>query len=480
MAATNTKLRQAGQLSIQILLFSSIAIVILAGLVLWADYNIKTAYRNTDQQLAFHIAEAGIDYYRWHLAHAHQDYQDGTGQPGPYVHDYFDKSGGKVGKFILDITPPPIGSTVVTVRSTGKIDTSPSIERIIEVKFAISSFAKYAVVANAIMRFGSGTEVFGPIHSNDGIRFDGLAHNIVTSTKVTYDDPDHPGANEFAVHTHVAPTDPLPSPSPKPLPNRPDVFIAGRGINVPPVNFAGIGQSLSNIKQDAIAAGVYASPSGAGYYGYDVVLRDNGTFDLYKISRLWSSPSSNCTRSDPGWGTWSIQTEEFFRNYSYPTNGLLFVEDNVWVRGKINNNRLTIASGRFPEQQSTRSSITVNSNVLYTNYDGQDVLSLVAQNNISIGLYSADNLRIDAALMANNGRVGRYYYNSYCGSTHKRNSITSYGMIASNQRYGFAYVDGTGYQDRILTYDPNLLYGPPPSFPLTSDQYSQIYWKELK
>jgi hypothetical protein len=54
-----------------------------------------------------------------------------------------------------------------------------------------------------------------------------------------------------------------------------------------------------------------------------------------------------------------------------------------------------------------------------------------------------------------------------------------YGMIGTNQRYGYAYTDGSGYQNRDITYDANLLYGPPPSFPLTSDQYEILSWEEL-
>jgi hypothetical protein len=53
-----------------------------------------------------------------------------------------------------------------------------------------------------------------------------------------------------------------------------------------------------------------------------------------------------------------------------------------------------------------------------------------------------------------------------------------YGMIASQERYGFAYTDGTGYQNRIIIFDPNLLYSPPPSFPLTADYYTPIFWNE--
>jgi hypothetical protein len=91
-----------------------------------------------------------------------------------------------------------------------------------------------------------------------------------------------------------------------------------------------------------------------------------------------------------------------------------------------------------------------------------------------------DTLRIDAALVAQNGRAGRYYYNSSCGTAYQRAKLTLYGMIGSNGRYGFAYTDGTGYSERDIIYDANLLYGPPPSFPLTSDQYQTISWDETK
>ncbi|MFZ5391104.1 MAG: hypothetical protein ACOZAJ_02395, partial [Patescibacteria group bacterium] len=91
-----------------------------------------------------------------------------------------------------------------------------------------------------------------------------------------------------------------------------------------------------------------------------------------------------------------------------------------------------------------------------------------------------DDIKIDAALVAKNGRIGRYYYSSSCGSNYIRQTVTLNGMLASRLRYGFAYTDGTGYQDRLINYDSNLLYNPPPSFPLTSDQYSLIDWQEIK
>jgi hypothetical protein len=94
--------------------------------------------------------------------------------------------------------------------------------------------------------------------------------------------------------------------------------------------------------------------------------------------------------------------------------------------------------------------------------------------------------------VAENGEVGRYYYNSYCGSTYTQTSLTLNGMIVSDNRYGFQWTGnsyncggivgyiGSGYCTRNLNYDINLLYAPPPNFPLASTQYQLISWKELQ
>ncbi|MCX6714149.1 MAG: hypothetical protein NTV48_03560, partial [Candidatus Vogelbacteria bacterium] len=105
--------------------------------------------------------------------------------------------------------------------------------------------------------------------------------------------------------------------------------------------------------------------------------------------------------------------------------------------------------------------------------------SLIAQNNINVGLYSEDDLQIDSALVAKTGRVGRFYYTHDCDNEYIRAKLTLFGMIATNLRYGFAYTDNTGYTIRNITYDGNLLYGPPPSFPLTSDKYQILTWREI-
>ncbi len=485
----NTKFTNSnGLILINVLVFAVIAITVTAAMIGWATTTLKSSRELSSREQAFQAAEAGIDYYRWHLAHAQSDFTDGNAatSTGPFVHNFKDKDGNVIGTFTLTITPPPAGSTVVKIKSEGRVTEAPTVKRTIQVTLAIPSLAKYAVASNDVMRFGVGTEVFGPIHSNGGIRFDGLAHNIITSAKDKYIDPDQgthsPSWYQFGVYTTVSPSETNNDGTPPTtIPNRPDVFIAGRQFPVPAIDFVGMTTNLSDMKTLAQASSRYFAASGAS--GYHIILKNNDTFDLYKVTSLKNSPSSNCTSDgsyQTNWGTWTIQNQQFLQNYTFPANGTMFFEDNIWVDGKINTARLTIAAGKFPDSAATRKSITVNNDVLYTNYDGQDTLALIAQGDINAGLSSEDDLRIDAALIAQNGRVGRYYYSNDCGTGYQRTLITLYGMIATNLRYGFAYTDGTGYDSRDIIYDTNLLYAPPPNFPLTSDQYTIVSWDEIK
>jgi len=487
-----------GQLSLQMIFFAAIVVVLVTGFSFSALSFLKLSVRSFNKASAFAVAEGGIEYYRWHLAHAATDYWDGQGasSTGPYIHDYYDKNGNVIGSFSLEITPPMFGSTIVTIESTGKFLADDSIEKVIKVRLGILSLAKFAVAANDNMRFGEGTEVFGEIMSNGGIHFDGLAHNFIKSAQSSYNDPDHGGNLEFGVHTHVNPPpgtgiDPTfrvnEAPPTSPVPSRPDVFEVGREFPVPALDFAGLTQNLAQIKADAQAQGYYFGDSGE--FGYHVVLKTDDTFDLYQVEDLVPRPNG-CVSvlGEHDWDTWSIEPggETLLDNYDFPVNGLVFFEDDIWVDGKIDEARLTIAVARFPENSSTYAHITVNNDLLYTNYDGSDSLALMAQGNLNAGLVSEDDLRIDGALVSQSERIGRYYYRpptqnqDRCAPYHIRDTITLYGTVITNKRYGFAYTDGTGYQNRNLIYDSNLLYSPPPSFPLTSDNYQIISWEEVR
>ena len=460
-----------GIIIIQVIVFAAVAVTIISALAGWTAISIKASNQNFNREEALQVAESGIEYYRWHLAHAAGDFQDGTNTTGPYTHILNDKDGNQIGKFSLQIIPPVNGSTIVKIISTGTVTRDATIYRKIQSIVAKPSIAKYAFAGNSNMRFGAGTEIFGPIHSNGGIHFDGLAHNLVTSALLSYTDTDSDACTStaFGVHTCLSPADP----SAGTMPTRSDVFQAGRQTGMPAIQFSGFTADLGTLKTQAQGSnGFYRDTAGGTYVGYHLVLKTNDTFDLYKINS-WASASGSCLNTTENSSkSWSINSQTLVGNYAFPTNGIIFMQDNIA--------RLTIVAATLPVDASNYKNIIINNDLMYTNFDGSDVLGLIAQNNIFTGLVSDTNLTIDGALIAQNGQVGRPYYGSDCSPYNHRSSLTLYGMIASNVRYGYAFTNGTGYTTRNINYDANLLYGPPPYFPLTSDQYQILSWEELE
>lgn len=460
------KTRKGSSLAYGLVIMSLVA-VLLSSILTFVVSQIKNSFYTNSKEQAFQIAESGIHFYKWYLAHntdgrttaqiqAFWDSGTALGVGSAYEADYEDPSSGDViGRYRIEVDPPTQGSTIVIARSTAWTSKYPGSTRTVQVRFRRPSWSEWSVLANDFMRFGGGTEVYGKLHSNQGIRFDGLAHNLVTSSVATFDDPDHNGGNEFGVHTHATSVDPLP---PAAMPERADIFEAGREFPVVTKDFNGMLGDLAYMKSEA-----QASVNGSRYFdnsnqGRHIILNTDGTFDIRTV-RSFNSSTNNINNYQGGWSTYAI-----------PDNGVIFVEGHVWIEGAIDGERVTIAAANL--QSSSLKDVFIGNDITYANYDGTDVIGIIAQRDVEIIRDSENDLRIDAALVAAQGRVGREDY----GNT--KSTITNYGAIVTKQRYGFAYTDGTGYTTRNLQYDNNLLYGPPPYFP-TGTQYSIDLWEEI-
>lgn len=447
--------------------------IILTSIIGFIAGQTKYALQIHAREQAFQIAESGIHFYRWYLAHqvegrTAQQVADfwATGNPYgvamPHEVEYVDPGGSPIGKYILEVTPPETGSTVVIVRATGYTYRYPDITRVIQVRFRKPSWSEFTVLANDAMRFGAGTEVFGRIHSNQGIRFDGLAHNTVSSAVSDYNDPDHTGGNEFGVHTHDAPVDPLP---PAAVPDRSDVFEGGREFPVAATDFNGVLGDMAYMKDQA-QAGVNGSLYfGNIHQGRHIILKTNDTFDIRTV-QSFNASTNEINNYSGGWA-----------NYAIPDDGIIFVENNAWVEGTVDSRRVTVVAANLIS--AAKKTMYLGKDIRYTNYDCSDMVGLIGQQDVEVYRASNNFLRLDASLIAQLGRVGR---SNYTGVNAIRDTITVYGAIASNQRYGFAWADimgnhVSGYRNRNLYYDNNLLYCPPPYFP-TGTQYEMDLWQE--
>src|ERR1700687_1576527 len=118
-----------------IFIFSLVMLAVLGNAV----SEFRTTRGSVNREQAFAIADAGINYYQWHLAQFPVDYQDGTGAaptshapfPNPcYLHTYTDTDLETIlGYYCLEITAPLTGSTIVTVKSTGYVLLNSKIQR---------------------------------------------------------------------------------------------------------------------------------------------------------------------------------------------------------------------------------------------------------------------------------------------------------------------------------------------------------------
>ena len=141
----------AGYLVVLALVFGSIFFIVVsafAGFVI-TQKRVQTVKYNKER--AFEIAEAGLDYYKWYLAHFPGDTTNGTTTPGPYVHGYDDPEGGEIGVFSLDVSSTTACGDVmaVDITSTGYTHDEPGIQRTVYGRYARPTVTEYAFIINS-------------------------------------------------------------------------------------------------------------------------------------------------------------------------------------------------------------------------------------------------------------------------------------------------------------------------------------------
>lgn len=455
------------------LVFSAIFFVMAGSLVNMAQSEHRANLRRRAHIGAGALAEAGLSYYRWHLAHAPNDFKDGTGQAGPYVHQYHDPAAGLRGTFSLDITPPNNCNSITTVTSTGSLTSAPDIKKTFTIHLGQPTIANYMAALNSNVWLGG--HIVGRVHSNGGIRMDGTQNSLFTSAKAAYVcGPEH--GREC-----------------NPPQNKPGIWGSGQGgsqglwqFPAPPVNFAGITQDLQQFKIQAIANNTYLGPSGS--FGYLLKLLPGGRIQIHRITTLLP----------PVWGyngtKWVYESNDFAgaptlqRELIIPANtcdqkNLVFVEDRVWVAGSYDY-PLTIVAARFIPPVID-ANILIHDNLINLDQT-KGRLGLIAQNDILIPLHSADNLRIDAALIAQKGHVFRNYYSPGSRTTpwYLRNNLDMTGSVVSSTIWAWTWVDTNGrvvngYRGGSLNFNSRFSTNPPPFFPVTGD-FQQIDWQEKR
>ena len=485
-----------------VLVFGTIFLLLLAGLFRFILLQTKQSQQKVAWKNSLNIAEAGINYYYWHLNYNPGDFEDGDSVGPPYIHNY--PSNDPIGKFSLEITPPEQGSTTVVVRSTGWTDKYPLLERTIEVQYAYPSWAEYAYLTHKEVWFGEEENIKGKVHSNGGIRFDATGNSLITSAKYglgytcTKAQGCDPSEEKDGIWGEGSPQD-----------------LWGYHSEI---NFWSIDTKLNNLKTETcpeIGSGVYQNPETGNYclypsesYGYHLRFNSDmsNTFNVYKVRSVdWmKSIDSEGTRYD----YYYIKSEDsdgLTGIYDLPENALIYVQDELWVDGEIGS-RVTVIAAQEIEDKS----IIINDNLTYITKDGSCALGLIAQKDILIPWYSPDNLEINGVLLALRGSCYRPYYSWLLPQDLRwpwiqnpvRDTIQLYGSVIHYRSYSpywefrflwwtfprmsltWGWLDESkevisGYQHTELEYDPHSVYNPPPYFPTYEEEYEIVKWEEV-
>jgi Tfp pilus assembly protein PilX len=520
-----TSTNEQGSVLVTVISFIIAIGIFMVAAVELIDTNMSIVGNGVKSQRALNMAEAGINYYLWHLSHNSGDFKDGKTTPatpdaqlgyGPYIHNYVDDNATTEGTYTLWIKPQDSNNNIVNIRSIGKVSGS-NITRTIDATIGAPSFASYGLVSDAAFWFGNTETATGPVHSNQGVRMDGASTTDVTSVNTTYTPPaslggdgsSHPGV--WCKSTVTTPVD---------CNTRSKVDWR---YPVPTIDFNQIIGSLCSMKKTAFlsdsSTASLAGQSNActrvpttrtpaylpqrstnGSFsitrGYLITLNTNGTYDLFSVN-------AENDRLTPY--TSALTLQAVASSISIPASGVIFAEDNVWVRSNPTfHGRVTIAAGRLATSSSAN--IVIADDLIYSTKNGEDAIGLVAEDSVIIAPYAPPSsgsfeFEVDAATIAQSGSVTypvRYRSDSNrCtrGWSNSNQKFTFFGAVASRQTWTWtwslgnsacgdatysnnshSYISGIEYNN--TQYDYSLLYYPPPSFPITST-YNVLSWREV-
>lgn len=454
--------RGRGSVLIMTLVFVAMFVAIFLALSGLVNRTYHQSVLQSHDELAFQIAEAGLNYARWRLAHASTDFSQET-------RDVTDQFAGVLGRYALTFETPLAGSSTVLITSAGTTQALPERTVQLRARYALPSLARYSYVTNSDVYFAA--EMHGPLHANGGIRMDGQSDSVVASAQETYTCQPIHGCN--------------------PAQSKPGIWGTGEEkalwqYPVPPVDYASLTLDLAAMKTAAQASNTYYPASGV--FGYQLVFNANNTYSIYRVTQKAPAVYSCEYNSNNNWscGSFShdVQAQALVETKAVPAGGVLYIEDQAWVRGDIRD-RVTVAAGRFPDNPATNVDVIVNGSISYGGVkDGTRAFGVIAQRHILIPWSGAqDTLFMDGAYLAQKGKFGRRYYNCCGAGAHRlKTRIEIYGMIGSSQVPGTTWTSGgvvvSGYQQKVQYYDPNLRYDPPPYFP-TTGQYEFISWEQL-
>jgi hypothetical protein len=326
-------------------------------------------------------------------------------------------------EYNLQITPPSATSKLVGIIATGRPVGSASTGdwRVLEAKIRPSSVADYYRMVDGDVGFGSTTSTYGQVYAKGTISHSGTAYdNLYSEESITGNPTMVNGAKKYDSSTI-------------------------RSQIKTPINFSAFLASVADIERAADTGGVYLDDPSVNVWR--IVFQPNGNLLIRKCSK---NNGQDIAAANPSCG--STDT-----TYAMPSNGAIYVAQPVLVWGQING-RATVASA---------SEVVIGGDISYVQ-SGDDVLGLIAVDDVVIAQYAPNNLTWRAGVIAQSGTWKTY---SQDGS-HSTMNFTGSSATADGGSM-------TMFSTRNYSYDSTLQYLPPPWFPTLEDAYTVLFFREL-
>lgn len=468
-----------GSVTLLVLIFGGIFFAVLAALSGYALSQNRIENVTRVRAESFSVAEAGLEYYRWHLAHFPSDLTNGTGLSGPYAVSIPDPSGGSAGTASLSIAANTAcnQTTSIDITSTGTASDDQTQPETLIARYAQPSVASYSYIVNDSVWAGPDRVINGPYHSNGGIRMDGAANAQVTSSLSSWTCTSSFGCS----------------------PNQTEPGVFGGGGNqglwsypTPQVDFAGIAANFTSLKATAQASGLYLprystgnSNSAAYHKGYHLIFNANGTVTVKHVTSTTKMTTLPVNSADPSSDYALVQNEQTDSTYTIPSNcGLIFVEDNTWIEGTIPT-KVTVVVANVTDTGVTPDAF-LKGNITYASADGSDGLTLISGHDILITPDSPQTMQLQGIFIAQGGAFGRNYYSCYSYPSYsQKGTLTMLGSTVSDKRTGTQWTGSacgesysSGYANRIDSFDRTLANNPPPFTPVLSSDYRFVDWQQ--
>ena len=465
-----------GVVTTYVLVFSAIFLVLMGGLFNFILFQLRQSANKIAWYESLEIAESGIHYYNWCL-------NNNVEESCESEKDYFDLDGNLIGHFSLNINSEINCSQEVKqdIESSGWTNDFPETIRTIAVSYGRVSVAKYAFLINDNVWAGADREIRGLYHSNGGIRMDGENQSLVTSAKQNWLCTDSFGCNYSSCPSGCV--------REGSACRCPGVFTTTSNSNsdlfqwpAPYFDFESITIDLAEIKNLTLSwpQNKYWPPStdiDSGADGYHLRFLQDGMVEVWVITNLGRTWAYDL---EDGWhyDYFTINSEYLFKTINLdPACSLIFVEDNLWIDGKVKG-KVTVVSANliYPAQETN---VVLPGDIEYSALDGSDGLAVVGEQSILISPNSPNNMELRGIFIAQKGHFGRNHYPSNI-----KDKLEIYGAIVSNGRVGTKWTSGSvivsGYRVRENYTDSDLVFNAPAFVPAITPDFQILDWEEVE